>query len=151
PTPHLLIGAGKGTGFAGQLYVVNRDNLGGYKQGTGGSDNVVQSFNVGKGVFSTGGFWQNTLYLGGFGCPLYAYALKPRTGQMNTAPTSQTANTFTKFGSTPSLSSSGSSNGIVWAIDLAAYGTSNGGSSAAGPAILHAYDATNLGTELWNS
>ena len=47
--------------------------------------------------------------------------------------------------------SSASANGIVWAIDTGAYGTNDKASAAAGPAILHAYDATNLGSELWNS
>jgi hypothetical protein len=39
----------------------------------------------------------------------------------------------------------------VWAIDTGAYGTSDSGPSAAGPAILHAFDASNISTELWNS
>jgi len=56
---------------------------------------------------------------------------------------------YGKRGATPSVSSSGNSNGIVWVIDASNYGTST--TPAAGPAILHAYDATNLGTELWNS
>jgi hypothetical protein len=54
-------------------------------------------------------------------------------------------------GATPSVSSSGTSNGIVWAIDSQQYGTENSGVLSAGPAILHAYSATNIGTELWNS
>jgi len=148
PTQHLLIGAGKGTGT---IFVLNRDSLGGYQQGTSGGNKVVQSFDIGKGVFSTGGFWQNTLYVGGFNSPLFAYALNSSTGQFNTTPTSQTANNFTKFGATPSISSNGSSNGIVWAIDFAAFGTNNSGFSSAGPTILHAYDATSLSNELWNS
>ena len=41
-----------------------------------------------------------------------------------------------------------------WAIDSSAYGaTNNNGNSsrAAGAAVLHAYSATSLATELWNS
>ena len=40
-------------------------------------------------------------------------------------------------------------NGIVWALDNSQYGppTPNG----SGPAVLYAYDATNLANELWNS
>jgi hypothetical protein len=41
------------------------------------------------------------------------------------------------------------SNGIVWALDNHTYCTNQ--ASACGPAVLHAYDATNLATELWNS
>jgi hypothetical protein len=40
-------------------------------------------------------------------------------------------------------------NGILWAIDSSAYGPPS--SAGTGPAILHAYDATNLAIELWNS
>jgi outer membrane protein assembly factor BamB len=39
----------------------------------------------------------------------------------------------------------------VWAIDFSGFGTNNAGFFAAGPAVLHAYDATNLSSELWNS
>jgi hypothetical protein len=42
-------------------------------------------------------------------------------------------------GTAPSVSANGSANGIVWAHE-----NSN-------PAVLHAYDATNLATEIYNS
>jgi len=54
-------------------------------------------------------------------------------------PASQSSNTFPYPGTTPSISANGSSNGIVWAVE-------NGST-----AVLHAYDATNLATELYNS
>ena len=46
-------------------------------------------------------------------------------------------------GATASLSANGTSNGIIWDLDNSTYGT--------GPAVLHAYDASNLTTELYNS
>ena len=49
----------------------------------------------------------------------------------------------------PSISSQGTSNGIVWAIDATQFGIP--GSHGLGPAVLHAYDASNLATDLWNS
>jgi hypothetical protein len=133
------------------MYVMNRDNLGGYQQGPLLTDNVVQSFDIGRAIFSTPGFWQNTMYVSGFGTTMKAYALNSSTSQFNSTPTSQSPSSYTKFGASPSISSSGSSNGIVWAIDFSAYGTSDSSSTAAGPAVLHAYDATNLANELWNS
>jgi len=134
------------------MYVMNRDSLGGYQQGASGGDNVVQSFDIGKGIFSTPAFWKNTLYVSGFGTALKAYTLNTSNSQFNTAPASQTANSFTKFGATPSVSSNGQNEGIVWAIDFSPYGRSNGNTTVpASPAVLHAYDATNLGNELWNS
>jgi hypothetical protein len=63
---------------------------------------------------------------------------------------STTPTTFSFPGSSPSVSSNGSSNGIVWVIDSHNFGTGDNVVSA-GPAVLHAYDATNLGNELWNS
>jgi outer membrane protein assembly factor BamB len=68
-----------------------------------------------------------------------SYTLNTGTGRFNTSPASQSPSTFGFPGATPSISAQGSSNGIVWAIEKA------------GTAVLHAYDATNLGTELWNS
>jgi hypothetical protein len=41
------------------------------------------------------------------------------------------------------------SNGIVWALDVSQYCTPQ--SPGCGPAVIHAYNATNLATELWNS
>ena len=66
----------------------------------------------------------------------------------NTSPTSQSPASYNFPGATPSVSSTGTTNGIVWAIDSSAYGTP---CCSNGPAILHAYDASNLATELWSS
>ena len=49
----------------------------------------------------------------------------------------------------PSVSASGSSNGLVWALDVSQYCT--GRAPGCGPAILHALDATDLSSEAWNS
>src|SRR6516165_8776263 len=62
---------------------------------------------------------------------------------------SSSSGVFNFPGSTPSVSSLGpNSNGIVWALDNSQYGTP---CCSNGPAILHAYDATNVSIELWNS
>ena len=132
PVPHLVIGGGK----EGKLYLLNRDNLGG---NTGTDSGAVQTFAAGNGIFATPAFWQNTLYLGMAFDHVKAFSFNTASGAFNTAPASQSASSFGFPGSTPSISSQGSSNGIVWAIENA------------GAAILHAYDATNLGSELWNS
>jgi hypothetical protein len=74
------------------------------------------------------------------------------TGMFNSTASNQTPSKFGFAGATPSISgSSATTDGIVWAIDTGAYGTSDSGPSAAGPAILHAFDASNISTELWNS
>jgi hypothetical protein len=48
------------------------------------------------------------------------------------------------------VSAAGAQSGIVWALDTSAYCTAQT-TNGCGPAVLHAYDATSLTTELWNS
>ena len=144
--PHVLIGGGKGTGFQGQIYVVNRDNMGHFNSNM---DSVVQEFNLGGGIFSTAAFWQNTLYIAGVSQTLKAFALNTSNSKFNTVAASQSAATFGFPGATPSVSASGTTNGIVWALDTHTNDTPAGSGNA--PALLHAYDATNLAPELWNS
>ena len=48
-------------------------------------------------------------------------------------------------GATPVVSAHGSRDGIVWLLQSKPFG------SADRPAILHAYDAADVGTELWTS
>jgi hypothetical protein len=65
-------------------------------------------------------------------------------GMLSTQPVSQGTAIYSMHGATSSLSANGNTNGIVWEIENSNYG--NGG-----PSILHAYDATNVATELYNS
>jgi hypothetical protein len=143
PVLHLALGGGKD----GNFYVLNRDAFGGYSNGASG---FLQQVNVGYPIFSTPAFWNNFVFLGTSGNtrgPLYAYQLNTSTVQL--AQTSQSPSGFLFPGTTPSVSASGTQNGIVWTLDNGAYCTAQ--STGCGPAVLHAYDATNLGTELWNS
>ncbi len=139
---HLVVGGGKD----GALYVLNGDQMGG-----SGDANAWQMWSVGGGIFATSAFWNNTLYLAPLKKPMQAYAFNPGTLKFNTTPASTSSATFLFPGSTASVSASGaSSNGIVWALDNHEYCTNQSGGYC-GPAILHAWDATNLATELWNS
>jgi hypothetical protein len=133
PVQRLAIGGGKD----GTVFLLNRDSLGGNTSNDAGA---VQSFSVGNKIFATPAFWQNTLYLAPITDHLKSYTFNPSAGQFSTAPASQSPGTFGFPGSTPSISSQGTSNGIVWATE-----------KGTGPSVLHAYDATNVGTELWNS
>jgi hypothetical protein len=144
------------------VYLVDRDNMGQYNSS---NNNVVQGFfGPRNGVWGTPAFWQNTLYVGGTGDLLKAFTFNPGTGLFTTTPVSESPTGFRYPGDTPSVSSQGTSSGIVWALDSSLYGYASqsaaGGvncqqsplpSACSGPAILHAYDATNLATELWNS
>ncbi|HZT78163.1 MAG TPA: malectin domain-containing carbohydrate-binding protein [Vicinamibacterales bacterium] len=142
PVPHLLIGGGKD----GNLFLLNRDAMGGFSSA---SNNVRQSISLGNAIFGTPVFWQNSLYIAGGKGALKQFVFNPSTGLFNASPASESVALFGFPGSTPSLSSAGSINGIVWALDNSAYCTNQ--SKACGPAVLHAYDATNLAVELWNS
>jgi len=67
------------------------------------------------------------------------------SGLLSASPVSQSANNIGFPGATPSVSANGVSNAIVWTIQTDAYSVRNG------QAVLHAYDATDLTRELYNS
>ncbi len=129
---HLMVGAGKD----GKLYVVNRDNMGKFSP----SGNAIWQELDGAlpgGIFSSPAYFNGTLYYADVGGPLKAFTI---TGaKLSSSPSSETTTDFPYPGATPAVSANGASNGIVWAVQ-------NGN-----PAVLHAYDATNLTRELYNS
>jgi len=138
PINHLIVGGGKD----GSLYVLNRDLLGG-----SGDSNAWQRIAFGTGIFSTGAYWNNNFYLRGINGPLASYELNTTTALFSAGPVSGSSYGFP--GSSPSVSAMGTSNGIVWDINGHLYCTQN--SQGCGPAVLHAFNAGNVATELWNS
>jgi Putative Ig domain len=154
---HLVIGGGKD----GTLYLLNGDSMGGL-----GDGNAFQSFSLGvpgvtcppggpqpcNSIFATPAFWNNTVYIAPVAAPLLAYTFDGSqlkfTPVSGPVPASYSSTTYAFPGATPSVSAAPSvSNGIVWALDSSTFC----GFGGCGPAVLHAYDATNLRTELWNS
>jgi hypothetical protein len=140
--PHLLVLAGK----EGTIYLLNRDNLGHFHSG---SDNqIVQELvrvigNGGQqGNFSTPAFWNGNLYFQAASGPLKSFALA--NALISIAPTSVSLNASGFPGSTPSVTANGNTNAIVWTLQTDAFNIS-------GPAVLHAFDATNVAHELYNS
>ncbi len=138
--PHLLVAAGK----QGVIYLINRDNMGHYDPANdhvlnavpNGNGNNTPPVNV-VGVLSTPVYYNNTLYyVGGYSGPSVSFSISS-SGTL--IPKSQTAaNSFGYLPGSPSLSSNGAQNGIIWQTDR---NTNE----------LHAYDANSYGTELWNS
>jgi hypothetical protein len=130
-TRHLAVGSGKDA----IIYVVDRDNMGKFNSTT---DNIYQQINgqIG-GVWSKPSYFNNTVYYGAVGDHLKAFPIT--TAKLATAPTTQSATSFAYPGTTPSISANGTSNAIVWAVENGSTG------------VLHAYNATNLTTELYNS
>ena len=133
PHAHLVIGGGKD----GALYLLDRDNLGGFSPTNAG---IVQALALGHEIYATPAFWQNRVYVGLVQGNLVAFDFDPATGLFGLTPSSQSATSYGFPGATPSISSQGTSNGIVWTIER---GNTN--------AILHAYDANNVATQLWDS
>jgi outer membrane protein assembly factor BamB len=139
PYPHLLIQVGK----EGTIDLINRDNMGHFHSGN--DDQIVQTLpSAIGGIWGGPAFWNNNAYFGGVHDHLKAFAFNPQTELLSTSPTSESPETFAYPGPTPAVSSSGTSNGIVWVVETDNY--NNGGN-----AILRAYLASNLGTELYNS
>jgi hypothetical protein len=66
-------------------------------------------------------------------------AFKVVSGRLAGTPSSQSVQHYAYPGTTPSISANGTTNGIVWAVENGATG------------VLHAYDATDLTKELYNS
>jgi len=141
PVTHLVIGGGK----QGNLFLLNRDSMGKFSSST---NNVMETVNLGNAIFATPVFWQNNLYVAGVGT-LKQFAFNTSTGKFNGAPFSQSSTSYRFPGATPSASSNGATNGIIWALDNGLYCSPQ--SPGCGATVLHAYDATNLATELWNS
>jgi hypothetical protein len=130
-TRHLAVGSGKDA----IIYVVDRDNMGKFNSG---ADNIYQQINgqIG-GVFSKPSYFNNTVYYGAVGDHLKAFPIT--NAKLATIPASQSSSSFAYPGTTPSISANGTSNAIVWAVEKGATG------------ILHAYNATSLTSELYNS
>jgi hypothetical protein len=129
---HLAVGAGKDA----NIYIVNRDSMGKFNAST---NNIYQQLGgaLSGSVFSMPAYFNNTIYYGAVGDRLKAFTIQ--NAKLSTPPSGQTTNSFAYPGATPSVSASNMSNGIVWAAENSS------------PAVLHAYNATNLGQELYNS
>lgn len=131
-TRHLMVGAGKDT----NIYLVDRDSMGKFNSST---NNIVQTLSgaLPGGVWSTPAYFNNTLYFGDVSGTLKAFAITAAT--ITATPSSQSPTSFTYPGTAASVSADGTANGIVWAHENTS------------PGVLHAFDASNLSHELYNS
>ncbi len=140
--PHLMISAGK----EGTVYVVDRDTMG--HQGATSDSQIVQvlvhvlpgNSSITSGNFSAPAHWNDRVYFGAVDDAVKMFTLSG--GQLSTAPISQTGQTFAFPGGFPAISSNGAASAILWVVERPSSGT---------PGVLHAYDATDLSIELYNS
>src|SRR5579871_502499 len=95
PITHLIMGGGKD----GNLYVLNRDNLGGLDATP---THAVQQIKLGYPLFVTGGYWNYNYYIAGVDGPMMGYALNPAIPRFTLS--SKSSQAFHHPGSSPSIS-----------------------------------------------
>jgi hypothetical protein len=135
---HLIVGAGKDA----NIYLADRDNMGKFNPASDPMDsNIYQEVTsaLSGAVFATPAYFDGVLYYGAVGDTLKAFPLAK--AKLATTPSSQSVTRFPYPGTNPGISANGIQNGIVWALE----------SNLTSPAVLHAYDSTNLARELYNS
>ncbi len=127
---NLAVGAGKDA----NLYVVDRNNMGKFNPNANNIYQEIPGAFHGQ-IFSAPAYFHQTVFFGAVGDSIRAFSFT--NGRF--ALTSSTSHQFGYPGASPSVSANGAANGIVWVTENSS------------PAVLHAYDAGNLATELYNS
>ena len=130
--PHLLVQLGK----SGSMYVVNRDNMGGYSTS---ANSIVQTVTTTGGLWGMPAYWNGNVYVWPSQGKLSRYPVTNGTLSASPAETSSQSQSAW-YGSTPSISSNGAANGIVWSLDWSQT-----------PAVLYAHNATNVSQLLYAS
>lgn len=131
-TRHLAVGSGKDA----IIYVLDRDSMGKFHA----TNNIYQQITgalSSSGEYAKPSYFNGTVYYGAWNDALKAFPIA--NAKVATTPASQSSAQFPYPGATPSISANGTTNGIVWAVE-------NGS-----PAVLRAFDARNLASELYNS
>jgi len=138
PGTDLAIGGGKTRDF----FALDRANLGGYSPT---QNNVRQQFDAtANGMTTAAAYFDSPrfgplVYLGGKGDVVQAYRVS--NAGLETTPVSVGASTGTWPGTSFAVSSNGTKNGILWALQKKSNWL----------AVLRAYDANDLTKEIWNS
>src|SRR2546421_5001993 len=135
---HLVVGAGKD----GNIYLVDRDAMGKFNAQSNNSQiwqQLTQVLGNGSsgGIWSTPAYFNGTVYYGPSGGNLLAFPLSG--ARLAASPSSASSAPFPHPGTFPPVSANRASNGIVWAHQ------------DGNPAVLYAFDAGNLGHELYDS
>ncbi len=138
----------------GRIYLLDRDNMGGYNAGT---NNVIQTINLGSNahLHASLGYYKGSqkefVYCWSENTSLKAF---PYSHTLNMFDLANTINSGVQgpvgnSGGFLSVSSNGSvdSTAILW-TSFAANGDAN---QSVRPGVLHAFDASDITKELWNS
>jgi len=126
--PHVLFTSGK----EGRMYLLDRDALGGVQTGSdAGSLASLPDPGV-HATFGAAAYFNGSIYIAPVDSPMFAFGVAGAS--LASSASAFTSNQNGHPGATPSISASGSNDGIVWAI------TADDGGR------LLAYDATDLST-----
>jgi Legume lectin domain/Chitobiase/beta-hexosaminidase C-terminal domain/PQQ-like domain len=141
----------------GTIYLVDTGNLGKYCVNqvpacTTNDPQIIQEIqSASPGVWGSPTYWNGNVYWTGANDTIKAYSFNASSsGQLSTTPTSHSQQIFPFSSPTPTVSSNGTQNGILWALDGSA-DDSTCGSPGQNCLGLYAYDATNLGNLLYIS
>ncbi|MGB8322361.1 MAG: chitobiase/beta-hexosaminidase C-terminal domain-containing protein, partial [Candidatus Acidiferrum sp.] len=133
---HQLVQVGK----TARVFVLNRENLGGYNPNN--TTDPEESAYLAGGLWGGPAYWNGNVYIWGTNDHLKAFSFA--NGALNSTPTSTSNETTGQFSPTPTVSASGTTNGIVWSLRTDNYSTQ-------GREILYAHNATNVSTLLYSS
>jgi len=139
--PHLGVGAGKG----GTIYLVDLRRLGGFNPSQNENLETIENAFAGNGMLNSPGYWQQKLYFCASKDVLRIFQIN--NGLISPNPIATSQHVFTQPGATSVISANGAKDGIVWLLE---YITPQQNQGYGGPAVLHAFDATNA-TEIYNS
>jgi Chitobiase/beta-hexosaminidase C-terminal domain len=131
----------------GRILVLNRDNLRGDVGSSAGSNtNAVQditgALGLDSGLWSTPAYWNGNIYMWAENDALKMIPIT--NGVLAKKATAQSSATSTFPGATPVVPSNGTQNGIVWALITDLYKSN-------GSAVLYAFNAINVGQQLYAS
>ncbi len=152
--PHILVEAGK----EGRIYVVNRDqmttNNSHYCSGCPNDPEIIEESGLpavgagGYGMFNTAAYWNNTLYFWGVRDVLKSIPITNGLPDFTHVTGSTAQIGFPGAGVSVSSNGTTAGSAIVWGIDSSQYGSPGPGP---GPAVLYAFDATNISKMLYSS
>jgi hypothetical protein len=131
-----VLGLAVGAGKDGNLYVVNRADMGKFNSKNNSAIYQELAGALPGGIWSMPAAAGSKVYYGPVGSPIYAFEFQ--NAKLLATPAAQTTNAFEYPGATPSISADTGRNVIVWATENT------------NPAVLHAYNAGTL-VEIYNS
>jgi hypothetical protein len=142
--PHLALATGK----IAILYLLDQTNMGKFNSGSNKDVQEVipvpppNTTQLDGGNYGVPAYWNGNIYTTGQNFPLSQFTIS--NGTIATPQFAVSSNMFPARGATPAVSASGTTNGIVWVLDLSGWGSN-------GNAILDAYDASNVSNLLFSS